>query len=274
MILLLQRKSGGVLLATVLAIMWPMAECAVTTPEIHAKVVDSETGEPQEWVKAIVYAGKVVHTIGGDVEPTLFTKTFYFHAKDGEIVIPSQHFSVFDFVRYKDWELVIKSPGHKVFFVQGKSIRKAIEDRKGSTFNIAVMAYRNGMEWEAGKEEWWCSIYSSEEDSYNPSAPAIYERGLIQEYTWLIANWARILPQRYGMSALMRETGLGLYAREYLRKIAQFCTKFSKVQPSRCLDAESEASRLFNALPSEIKAQIKLEDLQSDYEWLKAGEKP
>ncbi len=265
------RRRTPFFLFAVMVLLSPIAACSVTTPEIRARIVDSQTGEPQEWIKAIVYAGKTVHTLGGDVEHTLYTKTLYYQAKEGEVVIPSQSFTILDFVRYKDWQLIIKTPGHKLLIMPGKTVKALLSAAAGHSVVIKVEPYQFGYDWEMGHAEWRVSDYDSREAIEHRSNPSVYRRGLIEEYTWLLVNWTRLLPQRYGLSALQREAGPRMDVWEYLREIHQFCQEYLQAEPNDCLAVEAHARRLLNALPTDIQAQIGLEEFESKYPWLREG---
>ncbi len=260
------------LVASVFLLLVPLAACAVTTPEIHAKIVDAETGEPQEWIRATVYAGKKVLLLAeGTTEKTLFSKSIYFHAKDGEIVIPAQHFTILDFVRYKDWKLVMKCPGHKQLVLEGKAVKRLLKTHAGKTLEIKVAPYQSGLDWEAGKNQWWSNSFATREENESPSSPEIYERGLIREYSWLIANWPRIIPQKHGTSAFMKEIGPHFYVRKYLLLISAFCETVPRDKREQCDAAKSEARHLLEGLPSDLKVQAKLDGLYTKYPWLTGG---
>jgi len=259
------------LVAFALLLLVPLAAWAVTTPEIHAKIVDAETGKPQELVRAIVYAGKTVHTLAGEVEKPLFSKTFYFDAKDGEIVVPSQHFLVLDVLRFKDWKLVIKCPGYQELLIEGTTVKRLLRDNRSYPVTIRLKRYKTGGEWNRGHSEWESSVYMSSSEVDNPSNPSIYRLGEIEDYRWLIANWITLQHQRDGLTALMKEGGPKVPFREYLWHINQLCNELSKDHATQCRQARDEARRFVKSLPNKLQAKVKLKEWQSRYEWLTIG---
>lgn len=276
--------------AAVLALLAPVAVCTVTTPEIHAKVVDAETGKPQEWLKVIVYAGKIVRTIGGEVVPTLFTKTFYFHTENGEIAIPSQHFRVLDFVRYKDWELFIKSPGHDLLRLSGRDVTRLMgavnlsrksknqivmrNENNHSSLSIKLKRYTSGFSWEGGYEDDEVSLYEipkriENHIELNARDTAIHEVMMIEEFRDLILRWPEY--SRFP-SARMKYQGRLECAEKYIDMISDLLCSNKKVALGGLNMLWHEASIVVERLQDAEPDSKKIENLKTKLLLLQNGE--
>ena len=242
--------------------------CAVTTPEIHAKIVDAETGKPQQWIKVVVYADKkILISLEGKDEKILFTKSFYFHAEDGEIVIPAQHFTILDFVRYKDWKLFVKTTGHHIICFKGSDIVELIEkgssvqvrgreiarrmDSSGCQVRILVSPYSAGKSWDGGYMDDDLLSYESpkpprKQIKLNAKDAAIHSAMLIEEYRDLISRWS-IYSSR-SPTVIMREHGLLGYAKDYVNMLFAFYCSNKNLQLERPGKLLVDADDLFQSL--------------------------
>ena len=249
-----------------LALLAAVTGCAVTTPRIQAKIVDAETGKPQEWIKVVVYAGKPYGTPGGEVEPTLFTKTLYYDSASGLITIPPQHFSVFDIVHYKDWKLFVKTTGHNILCFKGSDIVGLIEkgssvqvrgreiarrmDSSGCQVRILVSPYSDGISWESGYMNDYLSSYEYPKDprkqiKLNAKDAAIHSAMLIEEYRDLISRWSKY--SRFP-SGRMRDPGLLGCAKDYVNMLFAFYCSNKNLALERPGKLLVDADNLFQSL--------------------------
>lgn len=101
-------------------------------PEAKVRIVDAETGEPQEWVYVEYSAGKNVGIIDEHYEATYINASMFRETQNGWVTLPERTALVMS-ARYQGCSVIIESPGHAPEYLDCDAYRALLEREKTGT---------------------------------------------------------------------------------------------------------------------------------------------